>query len=65
MDPDFEKELCNLLNRKGIDNKLNTPDYVLTKFICNILDGYFVLTEGKRKHKLEGPNVLPSVHRTI
>lgn len=65
MDNEFVKELCTLLNRKGIDNELSTPDYVLTSFLCTILDNYKLLITERKKHELKVDHVLPTFHRTV
>lgn len=33
MNEEFKRELTSLLNRYSIDDKLDTPDYVLTEYI--------------------------------
>lgn len=35
---DFTIELEHLLNKHGIDNECNTPDYILAEYIANTLD---------------------------
>lgn len=37
MKPTFEKELENLINCHSIDNKYNTPDFILTDYIIECL----------------------------
>lgn len=51
MDEKFKIKLCDLLNQHEIDKKLKTPDYVLTDFICNILDSYYNLNNYNLRQK--------------
>lgn len=37
---DLQKELSTLLNRYGVDNRLNTPDYILADYLINCLNSY-------------------------
>lgn len=39
----FTKELCILLNRYSIDNKCNTPDFILADLVVDWLDSYAVV----------------------
>jgi len=33
----FEKDLCDLINRAGVDNKVGFPDYLLARFLTHTL----------------------------
>lgn len=35
--PEFEKELTRLINRAGLDNECNTPDFIIAKFLMHSL----------------------------
>lgn len=36
----FYKELEQLINKHSIENKSNTPDFILAKYIINCLDNF-------------------------
>ena len=48
--PTFQQELCALVNRHGIDNDTNTPDYVLAEYMCTCLQGYELALAARRAH---------------
>ena len=35
--PDFESDLCNLLNRHSKESESDTPDYILRDYLCDCL----------------------------
>jgi hypothetical protein len=37
---EFQKELTSLLNRTGMDNWCNTPDFLLSDYLTNCLSAY-------------------------
>lgn len=37
-DQEFQQELAQLLNRHGLDNRLNIPDFVLAEIIASQLN---------------------------
>lgn len=37
---DFRLELEHILNKNGIDNELNTPDFILAEYLIQALDSY-------------------------
>jgi len=37
---DFQIELASLLNKHGLDNNANTPDYVLARYLVRQLDNF-------------------------
>lgn len=41
-DVDFEKELRILLNKYSIDARCNTPDYVLAKYLTEIIKAHSI-----------------------
>ncbi len=43
LDEKFKKELTSLLNRNGIDNDLNEPDFILSEYLCAHLYGLYRL----------------------
>ena len=43
MTPEFKKELEVLVNRFGVDNDLNLPDYRVSEYIMQCLGNYKVL----------------------
>jgi len=40
----MEKELQKLLNKYSEDNKCNTPDFILAKYLIGCLDAFEVAT---------------------
>ena len=38
--PTFERELCALINKHGIERGSNTPDWVLARLLMRTLDSY-------------------------
>ena len=38
--PTFERELCDLINRHGMERLGNTPDWVLARLLIRTLDAY-------------------------
>ena len=40
--PDFRSELCELLNRHSIENRSDTPDWILRNFLCDALRAFDV-----------------------
>jgi hypothetical protein len=43
--PDFEKELAALLNKHGMDNGANTPDFILARHLIRCIDTFRELTQ--------------------
>lgn len=39
MNKEFKKELTELINRYGIENCADMPDYLLAEMICNMIEG--------------------------
>ena len=37
---EFRKELEILINKNGIDNECNTPDYILAEYLTSCLEAY-------------------------
>ena len=37
---EFKKELEILINKNGIDNECNTPDYILAEYLTSCLEAY-------------------------
>lgn len=40
MTVEFTEELIALLNKHGIDNRCNTPDYILAEYLTSCLELY-------------------------
>jgi len=40
MNGKFAKELQELINRHSIENDSNTPDFILTEFVCDVLEAF-------------------------
>ena len=36
----FEEELRRLINKCGIDNEIDTPDFILAQYLCDCLMAY-------------------------
>lgn len=51
----FKEELRSLINRYSIDNKLSTPDYILTDYLIQQLENLKVITDYDRNSK---PNIV-------
>ena len=47
--PDFRSELSSLLNRFSMENRSNTPDWILRNFICNSLKAFDSATQERDK----------------
>ena len=39
-DEEFEKELCKLINRHGMEQDSNTPDYILARHMMESLQSF-------------------------
>lgn len=48
----FRRELSSIINKNGIDNDFDTPDYILTDYIISILLSYNMLKRQMKKHAL-------------
>lgn len=54
--PDFVKELTDLINRFSEENKSNTPDYILAKYMKASLQAFNTATNERDKHmEMETP----------
>jgi len=38
---EFKKELTDLINKFSLDNKCNTPDYILCDYIVNCIETFY------------------------
>lgn len=41
----FQKELTNLINKHSLDNDANTPDYILSNILTDVLTSIIVRTK--------------------
>lgn len=48
----FREDLTTLINKHSIENLCDTPDYVLSNFLCDSLLAFAQGTISDRKHKL-------------
>lgn len=48
---DQERELSSFLNRNGWDSECNTPDYVLARFLANIIENMPELFDMRDRHE--------------
>jgi len=44
---DFKKDLQKLLNEYSIENGSNTPDFILTEYICNCIQNFNVMCNSR------------------
>jgi hypothetical protein len=51
----FQKALEILINQSGMDNQLNTPDYILAECLLNCLSVYNTARELRDKHGVKDP----------
>jgi hypothetical protein len=47
---DFEKELCELINKYSKENLSNTPDYILASYLIRCLDAFNYTMVLKNSH---------------
>jgi hypothetical protein len=47
---EFKKELTDLINKFSLDNKCNTPDYILCDYILNCIENYYNTTRKKDEY---------------
>lgn len=46
----FESELCRIINKYSMDNRLNTPDFILTQYIVKHLEALEELNSSVNFH---------------
>ena len=51
MRTDFKSELTGLINKYSIDNKTNTPDFILAKYVQCCIDAYEIAVKEASEHK--------------
>lgn len=49
MNPNFEKELENLINKYSIENESNTPDYILAQYMLKCLEAFNEAAKARSK----------------
>lgn len=49
INPEFEKELTNLLNRYCIENQSDTPDFILSEYLLDCLKTFNKTTNKRSK----------------
>jgi len=47
VEPGFEKELSDLINKHSIENNSNTPDFLLAKYLIGCLTVYASATQAR------------------
>lgn len=45
----FKEELTELINKHSLENKSNTPDYILAEYLINCLDTFNKATNARSK----------------
>lgn len=53
MNDDFRRELTELINRHSLENKSNTPDFVLADFLIRCLEAHTVATNHRDRLREE------------
>ena len=48
---EFEKDIAEVINKHGLDNFANTPDFILAKYVTTCLAALKTANEEKRLHK--------------
>ena len=46
---EFREELCQLLNRYNRENKSNTPDFILCRFLADCLNAFDIAVRGREE----------------
>jgi hypothetical protein len=46
----FQRELADAINRNGIDNELDVPDYILAQLLVDVLDAFDRADRHLREH---------------
>ena len=49
MTKEFKEGLEALINKHGIDMKLDTSDFILAEHLCSLLDGLYEFLEDRKK----------------
>lgn len=58
---DFELEIRHVLNKHSEDNRSNTPDFILSKYIIDCLDAYNSALRRRSQWYSENPIVPESI----
>lgn len=58
IDKSFRQELTALINRHGLDSQCDTPDYVLSDFVCETLHAFMQALES-HEPRTNAPRVKP------
>jgi len=45
----FKANLTDIINKHGIENESNTPDYILAKYLYNCLQAFEIATQERDK----------------
>ena len=47
----FISELSDLINRHGLDNDTNTPDYILAQYLAGCIEAYDRANRRTKRHE--------------
>ena len=49
----FREELTNLINRHSIENGSDTPDFILSRYLCDCLENFNSITKRRKQWHCE------------